>query len=367
MIFKDHVQWPSNKPVSEEEKKRGILSELEEYALLEKELEEKIGHRWPATIKWHPSRITKIEDKETIGGFRLERPPFYPMTLSWVAKGIGKDDRKHTWTYCDDYIPNSTNKELNQYLPTTRDLSGDDMFTKDGIVFSKELLMWMFLAEPNLEGGKNKTNSRNFMVFDLPHLDKQKSDDYNRILSEVMMQISNPKYGLPIAALRKMLTSYFVDNVDTMEEYEVRDTMHRKATEGANQADQIANMKIFLSRVDNPEGLRVRWLCKKALDAKMIVWSEKRRTYNLVMDGQEVTPPLCVVRPDQDRLQTLHEVMGGIQENKEYLKMIELFIEGKAKDKVTEEPVEGVAEVEEKIPTVESPFPRTYGFQKKIK
>lgn len=333
MIFKDHVQWPSNKPVSEEEKKRGILSEMDEYALLEKDLEEKIGKRWPVRIKWHPSRITKIEDKDAPGGIRLEHPPFYPMTLSWVAKGLGKDERKHTWTYCDDYIPNSTNKELNQYLPTTKDLSGDDMFTKDGAVFSKELLMWMFLAEPNLEGGKNKTNSRNFMVFDLPHVEKKKSDEYDQILTDVMSNISSSKLAIPMVEMRKMLTSYFVDNVDTMEDYEVRDAMKKKATEGATQEEQIANMKIFISRLGNPDGLRVRWLCKKALDAGLIVWNQKNQTYKLAWNDKEAATLLCTIQPGQDRLQKLHETMGGVPEFKEYLTMIENFLKQTEKDK----------------------------------
>lgn len=354
MIFKDHVQWPSNKPVSEEEKKKGVLSDLEEYALLEKELEEKIGHRWPVTIKWHPSKITRVRDNDEANptGVRYEHPPFYSVRLTWVARGIGKDDRKHIWTYCENYVPNESNKQLNKYSPTTKDLlngSGVDTFGKD----DKEFLMWLLLAEPNLEGGKGATGSKNFLAFDLPHIDKKKNDEFDSLMSQVTMLINHPQYGKPIDELKMMLTSYFVPKVDGMEDFEVRAELKKKATEGSTPEKQMESMKLFLSRDKNSDGTKVRFLCQKAIEAGLIEYISPRKLWVSIAGGKE-DKVLCKLQPDQitEKNQHLFETMAArvTPDHAELLQLLELRFMGKSdEEKIVsqEEEPEEVTEMTE--------------------
>ena len=246
--------------------------------------------------------------------------------MTWVAKGIGKDDRKHIWTYCENYVPNDSNKQLNKYSPTTKDLlngGGVDSFGKD----DKEFLMWMFLAEPNLEGGKGATGSKNFLVFDLPHIDKKKTDEFDSLMSEVALIINHPQFGKPIDELKMMLTSYFVPKVSEMADFEVRAELKKKATEGATQEKQMESMKLFLSRDKNSEGTKVRFLCQKAIEAGLIQYISPRKLWVSIAGGKE-DKVLCKLQPDQitEKNQHLFETMAArvTPDHAELLQLLEL-------------------------------------------
>lgn len=316
MIFQDHVQWPST-----EEEKKHYNSLLADFT---KAMGGKI--KWPVTVMFHPKRVKQIPDSEEVGGYRIEKPAGMRVILEATATGF--DKRKHVFTYCDNYDPDPVTKK-NKYIPRAINIDGAKICSEEEI----EFLLWLFLAYPGIKGGKNEDPSKECLVFDLPLLDKQKANAFDSMYSEVLTLITNRKMGLPMADIRKMLTSYFVPNVDDMEDVEVMDEMKKKATEGATNEQKIESMKLFLFRNGNAEGLRVRWLCQKGLEEQLIKFMDKGRTFNMIIDGKPIDPPICKVQPNQDKFQTLHETMGGVPENKDYLLMIENYLNAKAGDK----------------------------------
>lgn len=328
MIFQDHVLWPN--PSAPAEKVVGSkvdLTQVDQSEMLRKEFLNKVGNRWPVVIKFHPRKIKSIPDPDAPGQVRIERPPEYNVTLEWTATGM--DGRRHTYTYCENYDIDPEKKK-NKYFPTVISLDGGYReFQKKDL----EFLMWLYLCFPNLEGGKNESKSLNDIVFDLPWLDKMEKDNFNSLYSEVLALISNPKFSKPMPELRKLLTAYFVPNVDKMEDFEVREALTTKATEGKNNAEKVESMKLFLDRGDNTEFLRSRFLCQKAIEIGMIKYDPKRRTFNMIMDGRPIDPPLCVIAPDEGARKEakLADAMVGLHPDD--LKLIENTLSQLEKDK----------------------------------
>lgn len=309
MIFQDHVLWQDADKYSDH------------FNQLKKRLADAIGNRWPVSIKFHPSKVKSIPDADAVGGYRIEKPPEYNITLEWAAKGL--DGKKHVYTYCDNYDPDPVTKK-NKYYPVVKTLpGGSGTFTIDDL----EFVMWLFLAFPKLQGGMNEDKNPNDIVFDLPHLESKRANEYKTLYAEILVAITNRKLGMPMDELRRMLTSYFVPKVENMEDYEVMNAMEVKATEGTTEEQKVASMKLFLQRSNNTEGLRVRYLCQKALehDPAVIIWIPTRMAYCMVVDGKPMDPPLCIVNPGENGLQKLHEVMGAHHQDE--LKLIETFLE----------------------------------------
>jgi hypothetical protein len=356
MIFKDHVQWPSQ---SEADQK--------EFAMLKKELQDKIGRRWPVSLKWHPSKVKRITDTDAIGGYRIEKPPESLVDLQWTALGV--DKMPHVWTYCDNYEPDPITKK-NKYYPTSRPFSGYETFPEEKL----ELVLWMFIAYPNLQGGRNESKSQNEIVFDLPYLDKIKSNEYDTLYGQVLALITNPQFGKPIDELKVMLTSYFVPGVEKMEDYEVRSELKRKAIEGSTPDKQMESMKLFLSRDQNAEGTKVRFLCQKAIEAGLIKYVSKRNVWVTVEGGQD-KDVICKVQPEQinEKDQHLFETMAAriTPENRELLQLLEMRFLGKDEEEkatfpLSEDPEENIDEGE-KIIVEQTPKRGNPAFGKKNK
>lgn len=349
MIFQDHVQWPAI----------GDPKQEADFNKLKAELNEAIGNRWPVTIKYHPNLIQLIPDSDEPSGYRIEKPAEKRIKLQWTAKGL--DGKNHVYTYCDNYDPDPLTKK-NVYTPNAIGIDGTRAFSKDDI----ELVMFLYLAYPTLEGGKNYVSGSIGLVFDLPHVEKQKSNEYKTMYGKVLTLITNRESGMSMDNLRKMLSSYFVSNVDKMEEYEVTDLMEKKATEGDTTAKKMESMKLFLFREGNPEGMRVRWICQRAIEKGFIEYNPTRHVWNMIEDKMPIDPPLCKVTPPLDKFQVLYESMSGAPENREYFKMLETFLgveskEAKAKAKVVEEVAEPGTEEE----IIVSTPPKVNPFQKK--
>lgn len=315
MIFEDHKQWPVGPITIKTSKGEKTLTEAEQIETLLKKLRDKVGDKWPVNVKFHSSRVKLVDDPDQPSGKRLETPPSALITHEWSA--IGLDGKSHIYTYCEYYNYDPIQKK-NIYTPAFTELPGGygTFYEKD-----QEFLIWMFLAFPNLEGGMNENSSPNIITFDLPHIERKKSVEFDTLYGEVLTLITNRKLGLGETALRKLLTSYFVPNVDAMDENDIMDFMKREAIKGNNQQEQIESMKKFLARNSNSETLKIAWLCQRAIEKGFIVWDYKRNTWNKVFDGKPVEPPICVVKPNEDRNQALRDIMFALDENKEYLNL----------------------------------------------
>lgn len=332
MIFKDHVQWPSQNEADQKE-----------FALLKKEFNDKIGRRWPVSLKWHPSKVKRISDSEAPGGYRIEKPPETLIDLQWTAVGV--DKMPHVWTYCENYEPDPLTKK-NKYYPLSRPFPGYETFPEEKF----EFLLWLYIAYPNLEGGRNESKGPDDIVFDLPHIEKMKSAEYDSLYSQVSMIISHPQYGKPIDELKMMLTSYFVPKVDGMEDFEVRAELKKKATEGSTPEKQMESMRLFLSRDKNSDGTKVRFLCQKAIEAGLIEYISPRKLWVSIAGGKE-DKVLCKLQPDQitEKNQHLFETMAArvTPDHAELLQLLELRFMGKSDEEEIVSQEEGLGEVTE--------------------
>lgn len=331
MIFKDHVQWPGN---DENAKK--------EYDFVVDKLTEAAGGRFPIKLVWDKSRVTK-NPKSPIPN----KPAPMPIFLNWPAPGIGavgskqekeaERAKKHIWVYADNFTPGQT-VYANTYVPNAKSFSGYMSFEKDNI----EFLVYLFIAYPQLNGGLNsKEGSQNEIQFDTPHVEMKKNIEYDKLLTSAKRLIQDREFGLPIEKVRSMLTSYFVPDVDKMEDWEVEAKMTAIVeAKDKKDAEKLAVVKLFIARNGDEEGVRARFLIQKAIEKKLLEFdaAPTKRYWHLIVEGKRLSEgPICKVPIDQDPNQTLYEYLNS--EGKGTLNLIEKSLFPKSeKKKSAEEP-----------------------------